>query len=448
MWTFVTTRTGHGRSNVHNHWDQDEFIGAYHISEPIADNLDTHQYRHAGCVWSKGASASRISLLFCAHEWSIRCSNVYSKRSFVQIFTMLCSPLFRLLSETLLNMQVYFSYLFILSDLAISQAVTTASTLTLARETLNASSPSTRLLLGIPEPPPNFDVEYDIGGAKLKVTPCLMNTIAALKELALGDWQAKIVDGTEYRLESYPEVGIIVTTPRRKRNIQARFVIWAITLGVYDMIAMRKFEFAQFEMTWDREVIGWVHVVNHPPALGLTTIGGSESNGTMEFEKRLERPQASNGTMGTKVVSITNIVDTNYLADTEESRLALTFGDFGNILSIFDVFVPIIIGLSDLATNPGAYTAPGLIIALHGSRAGIYIFPVIPERTSPPFLEYQWLIRALTRIPEHMFQEHRFGEVNVKLNVDGVRVGWGRMSIVPCEPPAPAPSISSVAVSP
>jgi hypothetical protein len=334
-------------------------------------------------------------------------------------------------------MQVLFAYCWVLLCLPISQSLTTTTPRVLENQTFSASSPNPDFLdltLGIPEPPPDFDIEYETGGAKLKVTPCLMNTIAALKELALGDWLAKIVDGTEYRLDDYPEVGIIVTTPKRKSNVQARFVVWAIALGVYDMIAKKEFEFAQFEMTWDREVIGWVHVVNHPPALGLATIRASESNGTLDFEKRVVGPRASNSTMGVDIVNITDVVDTSDLADTKEFRLTLSFGDFGNTLSIFDVFVPIMMGLSDLATKPSAYIAPGLVVVLAGHRARICIFPMIPERTSPPFLEYQWLIRTLVRIPEHMFQEHRFGEVSVKMDVDGVGVGWGRMSIVPCKP--------------
>ncbi len=303
-------------------------------------------------------------------------------------------------------MQVLFAYYWVLLCLPISQSLTTTTPRVLENQTFSASSPNPDFLdltLGIPEPPQNFDIEYEIGGAKLKVTPCLMNTIAAFKELALGDWLAKIVDGTEYRLDNYPEVGIIVTTPKRKRNVQARFVVWAIALGVYDMIAKKKFEFAQFEMTWDRQVIGWVHVVNHPPPLGLATIRASESNGTLDLEKRVVRPRASNSTMGVDIINITDVVHTSDLADTKESRLTLSFGDFGNTLNIFDVFIPIMMGLSDLATKPSTYIAPELAVVLAGHRARICIFPMIPERTSPPFLEYQWLIRTLVRISEHMF---------------------------------------------
>lgn len=111
-----------------------------------------------------------------------------------------------------------------------------------------------------------------------------MVAIAALKTLALGDWEAKIIDGTEYTLNGYPEVSILVSTPRRKRNIQARFVNWAITVGMYRMIISKKFELAAFELRWSDELVGWVHIVNNPPRLGLT--GGSQFNGTATVAKR------------------------------------------------------------------------------------------------------------------------------------------------------------------
>lgn len=138
--------------------------------------------------------------------------------------------------------------------------------------------------LGLPMPPAEFHIASTIGGPKLRITSCLMVTVAALKTLALGEWDAKIIDGTEYTLNGYPEVSILVSTPKRKRNIQARFVNWAITVGVYRMIRAKKFELAAFELRWSDELVGWVHVVNNAPTLGLT--GGSQINETVAVAKR------------------------------------------------------------------------------------------------------------------------------------------------------------------
>lgn len=125
--------------------------------------------------------------------------------------------------------------------------------------------------LSIPAPPEEFSILSTIGGPKLRITSCLMVTVAALKKLALGDWQARIMDKTEYTLKDYPEVSIVVNTPfnRRRRYVEARFVNWAVTVGVYRMIRSKKFELAAFELRWNGDLVGWVHVVNNPVRLYL-----------------------------------------------------------------------------------------------------------------------------------------------------------------------------------
>lgn len=105
-----------------------------------------------------------------------------------------------------------------------------------------------------------------------------MVTVAALKTLALGEWDAKIIDGTEYKLDSYPEVSILVSTPKRKRNIEARFVSWAITVGMYRMIRSKKFELAAFELRWSDVLVGWVHIVNNPITLDLAGVNPINRN--------------------------------------------------------------------------------------------------------------------------------------------------------------------------
>lgn len=252
-----------------------------------------------------------------------------------------------------------------------------------------------------------------------------MNTIAALKELALGDWDGKVIDGTEYRLDNYPEVSIVITTPRRKRNIQACFVMWAICLGVYEMISKKKFEFAQFEMSWYEEVLGWVQVVNHPA--GKTPNSGNNSATLLN----------TNRTTEIEPINITNVVTMDNANDPVEARLNVTFEPYGETLGVYDVFVPIMSGLTDMATFPTTHRSSVMIIGFQGFKGFICMLPSIPAHTGPPYMEYGWLIRAITRIPAYMLEKGRFGEVNINMAVDGVNVSFGRLATRPnCNPDA------------
>lgn len=64
------------------------------------------------------------------------------------------------------------------------------------------------------------------------------------------------------------------------------------------------------------------------------------------------------------------------------------------------------------------YTDPGPRWDAH-----ILFSPEESERTEPPFLEYQWIIRTLIRSPRYMLQRGRFGEFNVDFGVDDVLLG-------------------------
>ena len=300
--------------------------------------------------------------------------------------------------------------------------------------TLNSSQPLQglqNLTVGLPKPPLPFDVKIQIGGPKLRTTDCLLNVIEALKHLALGDFQAKIVDGTEYRLSAYPRVSIIVNTPRRKRNVLACYVMWALVLGVEEMIDNNKFELAQAQLKWNDELLGWVHFVDNPPSLtGLES--GNNANETVDTAKRsIVELLSSNSTIDLYSPNVTNIISTDTTNDPTEARLTTSFKPLPGNLGIYDVFFPIINAIADMADRPSDHQTQGLIGGFEGYK-GIVCIILVPHE-GPPFLTYGWIIRAISRIPMWMVQQGRFGETEILMAVDGVEVGFGRVTVKPCE---------------
>ena len=330
-------------------------------------------------------------------------------------------------------MATHFVYSFALTILLISHVLTAATALTSASDASNLIALAAGMnisTLGIPEPPAGFDLTYDLGGPELHQTSCLMNTIAALKELALGDWLGKVFDGTEYRLDTYPEVGITVATPKIDGNIQARFIIWAICLGVSKMIKEKTFELEQIELRWEQRLLGWVQIFNIPSGPGLTS-EESQQKSTLDLKNLSANVTSTNHTTGLIPINITNIVTTDNTNDPTEARLNVTFVPYGEYLGIYDVFVPLMSGLADMAQVPSTHLSTGLFIGLEGYRGFICVLPVVPERTSPPFLEYGWLIRSLYRVPTYMLDNGRFGEVEIWIEVDQVKVAFGRFCLRP-----------------
>ena len=328
-------------------------------------------------------------------------------------------------------MAIQFAYSFALPTLLISQVLTAATALTSASDASNLIALAAGMnisTLGIPEPPAAFDLTYDLGGPELRQTSCLVNTIAALKELALGDWLGKVIDGTEYRLDSYPEVGISVATPKIDGNIQARFIIWAICLGVSNMIKTKTFELEQIELRWERRLLGWVQIYPFGPGL---TIEESQQKSTLDLKNLSANVMSTNHTAEMLPINITNTVTPDYTNDPTEARLNVTFTPYGEDLGPYDVFVPLMSGLADMAQVPSTQLSSGLFIGLGDYRGFICVLPVVPERTSPPFLEYGWLIRTLNRVPTYMLDNGRFGELEIWIEVDRVKVGFGRFCLRP-----------------
>ena len=283
--------------------------------------------------------------------------------------------------------------------------------------------------LGVPELPKLLRLDFEIGGPRLHKTACLLNVIAALRQLALGDWDAKVIDGTKYLLNEYPQVIILVNTRERKRNIPAKYVVSAITLGVLQMANQKKFELAQFLIEWDSTVLGWVHIVNNPSTSGLT-ISGGDTNDTLGTAKRSEMQSPSNR-INPEDVYVTNVVSIDIAEDAEERRLKTTFTPIGTHLGVFDIIIPIMNSLADMAQYVITRRASGLVATYEGYKGVVCILDIRPDPTTQPFMSYEWLIRTISRIPAFMVEEHRFGELEIEIEVDGVDIAYGRLTHVP-----------------
>lgn len=287
--------------------------------------------------------------------------------------------------------------------ISISHSFTISQNLTLLNPPLNSTIlRDDNHTLSVPEEPPRLALSYEIGGAKLNTTSCLMSALFALKTLALGDWVAKIQDGTEYHDNAYPEVSITVNTPRRKRSLQARYVVWAVFGGVRRIMEEKRFEFTQVEVRWNGELVGWVHFVNN--AVRTPTRQG------LDVSKR-----------GSPLVPGGRSIRSLSAIDADETRLQVDFVPVGERLGIYDVFLPIMNSLTDMAAYSSTLRTDALI-AGYDTRVGVVCLLL----TSP--LEYMWVARAIARIPRYMLEERRFGEVTMVVNLDGVKRATGRVS--------------------
>ena len=327
---------------------------------------------------------------------------------------------------------VYFCLLLLISFFRASTSLSIPSTLSISN-VVNSSSRLTNLSLGSRvDPPKSYQVTFEIGGAPLDKTALFLNTVEALKILALDDPDAQVADNTEYVSTQYPKVSFVVNTATKKRTVKVKHVLWAIFSGVHEIILQKKFEFAQFEMTWNGNLLGWVHAVNNPAAPGLV-LEGNSSNNTLEVARRSLAAPPTNVT-GFGDANVTNLVNADLSNDPDEARLIVDLEPIGTKLGIYDVLFPVMQALSEMAFYPTSQQTQGIIAGYEGTIGIVCIIGVEPRRSQTPFLQYGWMIRAISRIPVYAIT-HRLGELEIVIAVDEVVLGYGRLSnLTTCVP--------------
>ncbi len=135
-------------------------------------------------------------------------------------------------------------------------------------------------------------------------------------------------------------------------------------------------------------------------------------------------------------INHTDVTTVILVNDAEDERLVTTFVPDGDkTLGIYDVFVPIMGALCEIAPHPSTYRSDGLIEGLQGYAGAICILPVFPLRMNPPYLEYRWIVRAIARIPAYMLEQRRFGNIKFDMAVDGVPIAFGALDRLPGKSP-------------
>lgn len=131
-------------------------------------------------------------------------------------------------------------------------------------------------------------------------------------------------------------------------------------------------------------------------------------------------------------INHTDVITGIQVNDADDERLATTFVPEGDeTLGIYDVFVPIMGALCEIAPHPSTYRSNGLMEGLQGYAGAICILPVLPLRINPPYLEFRWIARTIARIPAYMLEQRRFGNIKLDMAVDGVPIAFGALDRLP-----------------
>ncbi|CAD6580706.1 MAG: hypothetical protein ASARMPRED_000305 [Alectoria sarmentosa] len=320
-------------------------------------------------------------------------------------------------------MQMPYFQVFFLAFCALNQISPVATTLSTPNDLFNTSDVddvfSDKILgLGIPQWPVGFNVSYDFKSPKIKGLATLMTAVEALKQMALEDWTGVIASMQSFRLPGYQaEIVIDIIPYNQGQQLERRFAILGIILGLFRMWKNnREFQYLTVTLEWHEVPFGLV-VFNIDAVTTPLTIGGKSINGSLNLDKR----SIANDSAILQMVNNTASVEATFA-----SHLKTIFspaGGEGDIFNIFDVFFPIMSALSDLAFLPKLFRLHHFVTGLKGFDGALCIRGVYPD--SPPYLEVQWIIVALSRLPDYMLSARRWGSVHITLWIDEQLIGKG-----------------------
>ena len=264
-----------------------------------------------------------------------------------------------------------------------------------------------------------FDIAYTFDTPVLPITSCLMNALAAVRELAVGDFTENLTPKT-YRLTDYPSVSIVTDATSSSETIETRFVIWGIWKGIRHMVLSGKFRNVLFTLKWNGAVVGYVMVVRSGEALGI-----ARSNNSQILSQRSDALSISNTTAN--LPQINNSVVITDPVDEAKLEVSLTFT--GQVFTIYEVFSTVLAALASLAEVPKDQRLQYISLSPDYYDITLAIFdPRESPQTSSPILNCKETLMAMAMIPRYMVQRSEFREMVLAIRSDGVLIGEGFMS--------------------
>ncbi|MCJ1460595.1 hypothetical protein MMC28_010977 [Mycoblastus sanguinarius] len=245
-----------------------------------------------------------------------------------------------------------------------------------------------------------------------------MNAVNAMSKLALGTFDERI-QPVIYSLDNYSDVKILIQDNPEKGTLKTSYVVWGIHSAILTMVTSNQFKTAIFYLKWNGDTVGWL--VLGQSNVQLNIVGG---NNTQSLIQRSEVSSLLNFTQK----NITDIsVYTNDTGVSADPRMKVFIEYNGQDVPIYGLFLTVLSGLEYAVQFP--------------STAQVHPFAVWSEttmsntlaefrnhetsRTTPPFLEYRWIIQSLAGLPAYMLRKRRFAETLWVMEVDGVPVGDG-----------------------
>ena len=279
------------------------------------------------------------------------------------------------------------------------------------RRTISFNSSSS---LSRPPFTPGLRIVVRSPGEALNVTSCYMSTIQIVKTLALGDYNGDI-DGQTFSFPEYPGVAVTFSPSDPVHKLKRSYVLFGIVGGVNHLILHNAILEMAVDILLGSDIVGEIRYVK------------TESHTLTATGSKINLPQNLETTNHVQLNpnNLTTVTDDIKFGNPPNRRFRVSMDYVGGPLPLPGVIVGVLTSLWDLSQYSRTEHIRDIErwpLSEWDVEVSIDDFPGRPF-TSPPFLAFEWLIKAIAYVPTYMYSQRRFHQLVMVIELDGQPVG-------------------------
>lgn len=242
---------------------------------------------------------------------------------------------------------------------------------------------------------------------KFRREACYLNTIHALKDIALGDFEGQMPPSS-FSTKKFPQL-IIQLNPTFLTTIQRKYVVWALFLAIQHMNEQDAFQPTVFSLKLGHEGLGRIEYGTPRPESRLLEQSanhtGISGQPTMDVDGIQGRPAS---TVSTEVSNRLLSIHYRY------------FGKPPPYIGKNGVFMTVVGALTQAAIPAADADVRYMVLSrVAGEHCTL---SATPTRTTPPFLRFEDFIQSLANAADFYLANRIYTQLDMQLRIDGTTV--------------------------
>ena len=267
--------------------------------------------------------------------------------------------------------------------------------------------------------PPDFQFIHDYSTfARLSFDMAFVNTIEALKTLALGDFEGR-TNTPRFSTTKYPRPVITITSPNGA-TYKRKYAIWGLVLALNYLAVPSQCGMSHFTFMWHGVAVLKI-LYDVPSGNPVASIGTSKRDASTislptrqmigrTISPRLDNSPSTSLKLPLNATSLSN------------ARLQVSTKYLGKSKAKLDLVLAILFVLSQAAAFPAHQQVP-IIWAPEIQERDCLFHVESSVRSSPPLMTYAWVIEVVSRTANYLIDHHIWQDLEVFAYVDGVLIG-------------------------